>query len=122
MVKALRDQLDGLPSHLSVSYDKGIRGLRAILPHYNNVYMPCFLRPSEGKTHFTIEEASLNKAVATNRYVVEIMYSRVKAWKILAGEIPHERFHLLDSAWFWALGFQNMFRAVLKQPACVDFQ
>lgn len=116
-VKALRDQLDGLPSHMSVSYDKGIRGLRALLPNYNNVYMPVFLRPSEGKTQFTIDEAVYNKAVATNRYVVEIIYSRVKAWKILSGEIPRERFHLLDSVWFWALGFHNMFREVLKRPA-----
>ena len=78
-VKYLRDQLDDLPSHMAVCYDKGICGLQMILPNYNHVYMPHFLAPSEGKTKFTLEEAVYNKAVATNRYVVEIAFQRVKA-------------------------------------------
>ena len=116
-VRALRNELKGLPTHMAVCYDKGIRGLRTLLPNYNHVYMPNFLRPSEGKNKFTLDEAIENKGIATNRYVVEIAFQRVKAWKLLSGEIPREHFHLLDSTWWWALGFSNMYLRMLKEPA-----
>ena len=116
LVKALRDKLDGLPSHLSVCCDKGIRGLNMLLPRYNHVYMPNFLAPSEGKTQFDLEEAMENKGIATNRYVVEIAFQRVKSWRLLTGEIRRESFHLLNSTWWWGLGFANMYMHMLKEP------
>ena len=78
--------------------------------------MPCFLAPSQGKTTFTGTEASANKAIARCRYVVEITYTRVKDWKLLAGEVPRENFHLLNSAWWWALGHANMCHGMLVAP------
>ena len=117
LVRALRDKLDGLPSHLSVCYDKGIRGLNMLLPRYNHVYMPNFLAPSEGKTQFSLEEAFENKGIATNRYVVEIAFQRVKMWRLLTGEIRRESFHLINSVWWWVLGFSNMYMRMLKEPA-----
>ena len=54
------------------------------------------------------------------RYVVEICYTRVKDWKLLAGEIPRENFHLMNSAWWWALGHANMCRGMLVPPPGVE--
>ena len=116
LVRALRDKLDGLPTHLSVCYDKGIRGLNMLLPNFNHVYMPNFLAPASGKTQFELEEAFENKGIATNRYIVEIAFQRVKSWRVLTGEIRRECFHLINSAWWWALGFSNMYMHMLKEP------
>ena len=102
-----------VPAHKAFTYDKGAKALRVLLPNGNHLYMPCFLAPSQGKTTFTGEEATANKAIARCRYVVEITYTRVKDWKILAGEIPRENFHLMNSAWWWALGHGNMCRGML---------
>jgi hypothetical protein len=101
-VNALRELIEEfkkVPAHKAFTYDKGAKALRCILPNGNHLYMPCFLAPAKGKSTFTGTESSANKAIARCRYVVEITYTRVKDWKILAGEIPRENFHLLNSAW-----------------------
>ena len=94
-LKELIEQFKLVPAHKSFTYDKGAKALRCLLPNGNHLYMPCFLAPSQGKTTFTGEEASANKAIARCRYVIEITYTRVKDWKLLAGEIPRENFHLI---------------------------
>ena len=122
-VNALREMIElfkQVPAHKAFTYDKGAKALRCLLPNGNHLYMPCFLAPASGKTTFTGEEASANKAIARCRYVVEITYSRVKDWKLLAGEIPRENFHLMNSAWWWALGHANMSRGFLVQPPGVE--
>ena len=122
-VAALKDMIElfkKIPAHKAFVYDKGAKALRCILPNGNHLYMPCFLAPSQDKTTFTGEEAMVNKAIARCRYVVEICYSRVKDWKLLAGEIPRENFHLLDSAWWWALGHANLCRGFLVPPPGVS--
>ena len=118
-VSALRELLSEfakVPANRAFTYDKGAKALRCLLPNGNHLYMPCFLAPAKGKTSFTGEEACTNKAIARCRYVIEITYSRVKDWKILAGEIPRENFHLLNSAWWWALGHSNMCLGMLVPP------
>ena len=120
IIRAMAHMLASLPPFVHVAYDKGVRGMRSMLPNFNFVFMPCFLAPAKGKTSFTGEEASANKAIARCRYVVEITYTRVKDWKILAGEVPRENFHLLNSAWWWALGHANMCRGFLVRPPDVS--
>lgn len=117
-LRALIEEFKKVPPHKAFTYDKGAKALRCLLPNGNHLYMPCFLAPSQGKTSFTGEEASANKAIARCRYVIEITYSytRIKDWKILAGEIPRHDFHLLNSAWWWALGHANMCRGFLQHP------
>eukprot|EP00966_Prymnesium_polylepis_P033390 776392-Prymnesium_polylepis.1 len=67
-VLACRAQLSKLPHWASVAYDKGIRGMRSILPNLNFVFMPCFLAPSEGKNKFDVDEAvKQNRGIARNR-------------------------------------------------------
>ena len=51
----------------TIIYDKGAKALRCILPNGNHLYMPCFLAPAQGKTTFTGEEATGNKAIARCR-------------------------------------------------------
>ena len=105
-----------VPADRAFVYDKGAKALRCLLPNGNHLYMPCFLAPAKGKTSFTGAEASTNKAIARCRYVIEITYTRVKDWKLLAGEIPRENFHLLNSTWWWALGHANMCMGMLIPP------
>ena len=93
---------------------RGVRG--CFLPNDNHVYRPCFLAPAKGKVKFTGSEAAENKAVAKDRYVVEISYTRLKDWRILAGFVDREDFHLLNSAWLRTLGFGNLALGMLRPP------
>ena len=60
------------------------------------------------------------RAKSRNRYTVEISYSRVTDWSLLADVIPHEVFHLVDSTWWWALGFSNLELHFLQPPPDAD--
>ena len=119
-VKACSHWLAQLPSHMHVAYDKGIRGMRSILPNMNFVFMPCFLAPAKGKTQFTVDEAAENRGIARNRYVVEITYKRVKEWHLLKEVVPSEHFHLMNATWFWALGFSNLCHKFLQPPPAAE--
>jgi hypothetical protein len=119
-VLALRSQLALLPHWVSVAYDKGIRGMRSVLPNFNFVFMPLFLAPSKGKDKFTVDEAVQNRGIARNRYVVEIGYKRAKEWHLLKEIIPRENFHLMNSTWFWAMGFSNLCHKFLLPPPDVE--
>ena len=90
--------------------------MRTLLPNFNHVYMPVSLKQSKGKVKFTARETSHNRGVSKCRYNIEIVYSRVKSWHLLAETARRECFHLLDSTWFWALGFANLTMDQL-QPA-----
>ena len=96
-VKACARWLKQLPSWVHIAYDKGIRGMRSLLPNLNFVFMPCFLAPAKGKTQFTVDEAIESRGIARNRYVIEITYKRVKEWKLLREVVPSEHFHLMNS-------------------------
>ena len=76
----------------------------------NNVIVPCFL--SGG--YYTAEQAIRNRAIATNRYVIEITYQRVKQWHMLKPEVPRKDFGYLNDVWWWALGFANYAYRPLK--------
>ena len=82
-VKACAKWLRKLSPRMALAYDKGIRGMRSLLPNLNFVFMPCFLAPSQGKTQLTVNEAVETRGVARNRYVVEITYKRAKEWHLL---------------------------------------
>lgn len=119
-VRALRPEFHQIPGHCHLCYDKGVPGMRCCLPHFNHVWMPAFLAPARGKTKFTREEHLQNRAVARNRYVIEICYSRAKDWQLLGSYARRETFHLLDSTWFWALGFSNLCCDHLQPPPDVE--
>ena len=119
-VKACARWLKLLPSRVHIAYDKGIRGMRSLLPNLNFVFMPCFLAPAKGKTQFTADEAIGSRGVARNRYVTEITYKRVKEWKLLREVVPSVHFHLMNSTWLWALGFSNLYHRFLQPPPAVE--
>lgn len=101
---SMAGSFSNLPSHYALCYDKGVASLRAHLPNLNNVVVPCFL--SGG--HYSAEDAIRNRAVATNRYVIEITYQRVKQWKMLQPVVPWEQFDYINHVWWWGLGFGNI--------------
>ena len=113
---ALAPRFASVPPHISLCYDKGVASLRAHLPNLNNVIVPCFLSGGQ----YTAEQAIRNRAVATNRYVIEVTYSRVKAWAMLQPVVPYSDFKLLPHVWWWALGFANYTCMPLRQPYRVD--
>jgi hypothetical protein len=113
---AMAPHFASVPPDIALCYDKGVASLRAHLPNLNNVIVPCFLSGGQ----YTAEQAIRNRAVATNRYVIEITYSRVKAWDMLKPVIPRTDFALLNEVWWWALGFANLTCKPLKQPYVVN--
>ena len=86
--------------------------LPAFVPNLNNVIIPCFLTGGQ----YSVEQAIRNRGVATNRYVIEITYARVKAWQYLSPVVQRGHFELLNDVWWWALGFANLTCRPLKQP------
>ena len=119
-VKACAQWLKKIPPDMAFAYDKGIRGMRSILPNLNFVFMPTFLAPSQGKTKLTVDEAIETRGTARCRYLIEITYSRSKAWHLLKEIIPHEHFHLMNSTWSWSLGFSNLAQKFLQPPTAVE--
>ena len=109
----LAPQFAGVPNSHSLAYDKGVASLRAHLPNLNNVLVPCFL--SGG--HYSASQAIRNRAIACNRYVIEVTYSRVKMWEMLKPTVPVQDFEYLNDVWWWALGFCNLTCAPLKKGA-----
>ena len=105
-----------LDPDLELMYDKGCPHLRAYLPNFNNVLVPCFLRPSQGKDQFTFHEATYNRACASGRYVVEISYMRVKQWGLFAPVVLREDFQYLNDCWWWGLGY-----SVQQRVSCAYF-
>ena len=108
---SMAPQFRHLKPDWALCYDKGVASLRAHLPNLNNVVVPCFL--SGGI--YSAEEAIRNRSIATNRYVIEITYSRVKQWKMLSPTVPREDFCYLNDIWWWALGFCNLSYQPLKR-------
>ena len=58
IIRAMVHMLASLPPFVHLAYDKGVRGMRSLLPNCNFVFMPCFLAPSKGKTQFTASEVA----------------------------------------------------------------
>mmetsp|Transcript_21601 Transcript_21601/g.55574 ORF Transcript_21601/g.55574 Transcript_21601/m.55574 type:complete len:150 (+) Transcript_21601:989-1438(+) len=104
-----------MPHHIGLCYDKGVPTLRAHLPNMNDAVVPCFL--SADKDHrYDFEEASRNRGIAEQRYVVEVTYARVKRWGMLKPIVPRNEFHHLNNVWWWALGFCNLNYKHFRQP------
>lgn len=109
---AIAEQFASVPPRIALCYDKGVASLRAHLPNLNNVIVPCFL--TGGK--YTAEQAVRNRAIATNRYVIEVTYRRVKTWDMISPVVPRCDFIYLNHIWWWALGFANLTMKPLKRP------
>ena len=109
---ALAPQFASVPPRIALCYDKGVASLRAHLPNLNNVIVPCFLSGGQ----YSAEQAVRNRAIATNRYVIEVTYKNVKAWQYLQPVVPRDDFRYLNHVWWWALGFTNLTLKPLKQP------
>ena len=112
--RQIAPQLKSLPNNLHVVHDKGVPGIRAYLPNFNNVIVPCFV-PSETR-QFSLEQVRKNRAIATCRCAIEIIYQRVKAWNMLQSLVPEEHFRYLNSVWWWALGASNLLCKFLQVP------
>lgn len=72
IIRAMAHMLASLPPFVHVAYDKGVRGMRSMLPNFNFVFMPCFLAPSKGKTRFTASEVAPSPCHALARVCVDV--------------------------------------------------
>lgn len=63
-IRSVRRELARYGRRLHFCYDKGVPGIRGVLPNYNFVHMPAFLAPASGKTKFEAEEAVENRGTA----------------------------------------------------------
>jgi hypothetical protein len=81
----------------------------------NDVVLPCFLS-KEHNHRYTVAQASRNRAVAQSRYVIEVVFKRVKQWRMLLPIVPREDFHHLNDVWWWALGFSNAMHKPMRAP------
>ena len=82
------------------------------------VITPHFLR---GLKRFSVAQGCANRGITSNRYVAELPFSRAKAWSWLGGTCKSEDAHLLNSVWWWTLGFQNLAHRDLKPPKLYNY-
>ena len=115
--KACLPALNRIPAEYALMYDKGVSKLRVHLKNLNHVITPCYLRMKASR--FTIEQGIRNRGVTCCRYVVEVPFSNMKAWKFLGGVVPEEDKYLLNDVWWWTMGFHNLKHHLLKPPAGV---
>ena len=106
--------LNRIPAKYALMYDKGVSKLRVHLKNLNHVITPCYLRKA---SKFTVEQGIRNRGVTCCRYIVEVPFSNMKAWKFLGGVVPEEDKYLLNDVWWWTMGFHNLQHDVLKPPA-----
>ena len=78
------------------------------------VITPCFLRKLK---RFSVAQGVRNRGITANRYIAELPFSRCKNWAFLGGVVQRNDAHLLNSVWWWTLGFQNLVHKDLKPPA-----
>ena len=112
--KACLPALNLIPAKYALMYDKGVSKLRVHLENLNQVITPCFLRNAD---RFTVEEGIRNRGVTCCRYIVEVPFSNMKAWKFLGGVVPEEDKYLLNDVWWWTIGFHNLKHHILKPAA-----
>jgi hypothetical protein len=93
--------------------DRGFDGLSVYLPNKNEVLLPHFKNPDQRQfSPRQLDESQMN---AIKRYVVEVLFSRVKRNCAIAGIIPREHFQNFDNMWFASAGLTIMM-APLRQP------
>ena len=112
--KACAKVLERIPGKYALMYDKGVAKLQVHLSNLNQVITPCFLRKQK---RFSVAQGCRNRGITSNRYIAELPFARAKSWAFLAGTVKSEDAHLLNSVWWWTLGFQNLCHADLKPPA-----
>merc|ERR1712070_971174 len=49
IIRAMSKMLACLPPFVHLACNKGVRGMRSLLPNYNFVFMPCFLAPAKAR-------------------------------------------------------------------------
>ena len=97
--------LNKIPGKFAFLYDRGVSKLQVYLKHLNRILRPTMLR---GQERFTIAQGCHDRAITSNRYVVEVPFARCKNWGMLGGVVKSGDFHHLNSVWWWSLGFQNL--------------
>ena len=128
-----------IPHKYALMYDKGVAKLQVHLENMNQVCMmheylvstppcspnscpsrpssqvitPCFLRKLK---RFSVAQGCRNRGITSNRYIAELPFARAKQWAFLGGISKAEDAHLLNSVWWWSLGFQNLVCKDLKPP------
>jgi len=113
--REVQELMRELPKWAEFLYDKGVR--HAPTPYMSKWHTPSFAKTVDGKKRLeSVEDVIHSRGTARGRYTPEITYARVKSWRMLKPIIPVERFHLLNAAWWWALGFQNLAQAFLRPP------
>jgi hypothetical protein len=114
--KACLPALNRIPAKYSLMYDKGVSKLRVHLANLNQVITPCYLRQT---SRFTVEQGIRNRGVTCCRYIVEVPFANMKAWKFLGGIVPESDKYLLNDVWWWTIGFHNFKHHILKPRAGV---
>lgn len=94
--------------------DKGFASLAGRLPNCNRGRTPSF---KECSPHFQFspEQVTFNRIIASERYVVETHFSRVRSIKLVDHVIPRERFAAAHHGWLFA-NARTIWMAPLKQP------
>jgi hypothetical protein len=96
------------------------RGFTFCTQWYKNLiraFSPAFVNRATGDiTHRQVINARRQSA---DRYVCEVVYSRVKSFRILTGRCPVSRLQYLTPAWYVGHMVANMYKPLVT-PDCMD--
>ena len=109
LVRDFAAKLSNVPNTMRFLYDKGGDKLQAYLPNMNTVATPAFI---QGRAQFTQVELHESREKSARRYLIEVLYSRISAWRMLRDRMPYSFLKHANHCWFWAHGFSQLLAPV----------
>ena len=117
LVRLHRSWLHIFPEGYGRLVDRGFTFCTQFYPNLNQAFSPAHINRKRGDlTHRQVIDARRQSA---DRYTCEVVYSRVKQFRILTGRCPVIRLQYLPAAWLVAHMVANFYKP-LREPDCMS--
>ena len=117
LVRLHRSWLGIFPEGFGRLVDRGFTFCTQFYPNLNRAFTPANVNRKTGDlTHRQVIDARRQSA---DRYTCEVVYARVKRFRILTGRCPVSRLQYLPAAWLVAHMAANFYKP-LREPDCMS--
>jgi len=117
MVRLHRSWLGIFPEGYGRLVDRGFTFCTPFYPNLNQAFSPAHVNRKTGDlTHRQVIDARRQSA---DRYTCEVVYARVKQFRILTGRCPVSRLQFLPAAWLVSHMAANFYKP-LREPDCMS--
>ena len=118
LVEAHRRWLFNIPKGTCYLIDRGFEHSGQHYPHFNRAHIPAFKRK---RKRFQRREVENARKISQDRYTSETYNARVKAQKVIKGQIQRHRFQYVNDAANWGHGMANLYRPLVNPGDWKDY-